>query len=294
MANIIANHTIVSNYSDIPQEYIDKIKNRWLVAAGESHSGAYRNGPLTIYSEESSIYAVRIQIFGEPEGATDQHIRISSGTWGDIDNSTGWIYSYGEDDWFTTDEAVLRTKDGITYCNTNDLSIGAMGFGWCYDPGIDPGEDTSLYLNATQEYVDYCSSLGYSTKIFFTTGTVDFYTGQIGYEQHQKYEQIRTYVNNSDNLILFDYADILCYDNNGDVSIATYGENEYPVIATENLTPSLGSHISSIGEVRIGKALWWMMAKIEGWDDSNDGSTNMLYLTLNNNLLTYNNKYIST
>ncbi len=29
------------------------------------------------------------------------------------------------------------------------------------------------YLEATQEYIDYCTTNGYPTKVFFTTGPVD-------------------------------------------------------------------------------------------------------------------------
>ena len=34
---IIADHTVVDKYDDIPQYYIDKVKKMWLVIAGESH-----------------------------------------------------------------------------------------------------------------------------------------------------------------------------------------------------------------------------------------------------------------
>ena len=41
LGQIIADHTIVARFDDIPQEYIDKVKKMWLVYA-ESHSEAIR------------------------------------------------------------------------------------------------------------------------------------------------------------------------------------------------------------------------------------------------------------
>ena len=37
---IIADHTVVDRYSDIPQQHLDEVKKMWLVIAGESHSYA--------------------------------------------------------------------------------------------------------------------------------------------------------------------------------------------------------------------------------------------------------------
>jgi len=79
-----------------------------------------------------------------------------------------------------------------------------MGFGWCWDEG----RSVSNYLTATQEYIDFCITNRYSTKIFFTTGPVDDYLAQDGYNKSIDYETIRTYVAANSSRILFDYADI--------------------------------------------------------------------------------------
>jgi hypothetical protein len=41
---IIADHTIIDGFDDIPAEYIDKIKKTLFFIAGESHAGAYTGG----------------------------------------------------------------------------------------------------------------------------------------------------------------------------------------------------------------------------------------------------------
>jgi len=263
---IIADHRVVAEYEKIPQNYIDLVKRMWLTVPGESHSGGYRLG-LQLLKSADAKFQVNITESGSPEGYSDQHLRASCATWGDIDNATGWIYSYGEQDWFTSAQAIARTKAGITYCNTNNLTISAMGFAWCYDPYIEVGEDITMYLNATQEYIDYCKSNKYPTKIFFTTGPVDeWYTGQFGYDNYRRYEQIRAYVLLDSTRILFDYADILCYDDDGTTSTETWENHTYPAITTKNYLPTTYYHISEAGALRLGKAMWWMLARIAGWD----------------------------
>ena len=265
-SQIIADHTVVDRYDDIPQQYIDEVKKMWLVYAGESHSAAIRTG-LALLESINPKYQVNITESGTPESYTNSHLRASRATWGNLTSSTGWIYSYGEEDWFTSSTAINRTKAGITYCNTHSLEIAAMGFGWCWDPEINTTDEFNMYLNATEEYITHCIINNYSSKVFFTTGTVDGYTGLTGYSKHLGYELIRAHVSNGNNRILFDYADILCYDDNSEVPNTTsYNGYVYPIITTTNSLPEQTGHISNAGALRLAKAMWWMLARIAGWD----------------------------
>jgi hypothetical protein len=130
------------------------------------------------------------------------------------------------------------------------------------------GNSVSLdsYLNATQEYINYCAANGIPTKVFFTTGPVDTYTGEAGYQGYLKNERIRAYVDAHPSAILFDYADILCYDDNGALTTTTWNGHTYPIITPTNELPVYSGHISQSGGVRIAKAMWWMLARMAGWD----------------------------
>jgi uncharacterized protein YjdB len=260
---IIADHTVIDKYNNIPQYYIDQVKKMWMVYAGESHSAGIRGG-LSALEALDSKFAVNVRESGIPDPYTSTNLRTSRATWGDINDASGWIYSYGEEDWFTSTTAINRTKAGINYCYTNNLLVSAIGFGWCWDNGID----FNAYISATQSYFDYCSANNIPTKVFFTTGTVDTYTGSSGYTKHLGYESIRQHVKSNSNLILFDYADILCYDDGSSTPNTTsYNGSTYPVITSRNVSPeAYSSHISSAGAVRLAKAMWWMLARIAGWD----------------------------
>lgn len=264
-AQIIADHTVVDKYHDIPQYYIDKVKKMWLVYAGESHSGSMRAG-LTALEALSFVYAVSVKESGTPEGYTTANLRASRATWGDVNNSTGWIYGYGEEDWYKTGTAIARTKAGISYCDANNLTISAFGFGWCWD---EAETNMTPYLNATQEYINYCASNSINTRVFFTTGPVDAYTaaGQIGYSKYLAHEAIRNYVKNDPDRILFDFADILCYNSGSETpNSTTWDGHIYPIITSANLNPIVDSyHFSAMGALRLAQAMWWLLARIAGW-----------------------------
>jgi len=317
---IIADHTVVDLYDDIPQEYIDQVKTMWLNVPGESHSSGYRKG-LQFLEDLDSRFQVNITESGTPEPYTDQHLRVSRATWGDVNHASGWCYGYGEEDWYTSITATERTKGHLTYANTHGLTITAMGFGWCWDmtwrpsgwisitDGLDPvynvhwdgssvgGPDGNTrwgldegdvpltgnritmdtYLSATQEYIHYAQINGYPTKVFFTTGPVDGYSGESGYQRHLKHEYIRNYVRTSGDLILFDYADILSWSDAGQQNLQSWTDyggvsRQYQMIHPDNMLDfdgtytEDGDHIGQRGALRLGKALWWMLARIAGWD----------------------------
>jgi len=311
LGQIIADHSIVDKYDDIPQFYIDEVKKMWLSYAGESHSGAIRAGLLALESVNPK-FAVSVVESGNPQPNTTSNLRASRATWGDLNNTSSWIYTYGEEDWYTSSAAISRTKAGFDYCNNTGPFLSAFGFGWCWDPvgwtptptadpeygvhwtgaskggpdgsrswGLDADDYTitsnrvsmDTYLYATQEYIDYCKSKGYKTKVFFTTGPVDGYTtGELRWEKQVKYDHIRAFVAKDPSRILFDYADILCYDDNGTPTTGSWNGHVYYSITSSNLNPIVEEyHISSAGALRLAKAMWWMLARIAGWDGVSNG-----------------------
>jgi len=315
---IIADHTVVDKFDDIPQSYINEVRKMWLVYPGESHSSAIRRGLLNL-EIDNPVYAVSVVEEGTPESYTTAHLRASRATWGNYENESGWIYSYGEEDWFTNATAIARTKAGITYCNTHNLVIAAIGFGWCgdmlggnYTAAADPvygcrwaghsvygpddnrawgldaedygitGNSVSMdsYLSATQQYIDYCKANGYATNVFLTTGPVDSestWGGESGYQGHIKHEYIRDYAGADPGRILFDYADILCYNDNGEASTITWNGHTYPSIHSDNMEGGTTGHIGITGALRLAKAMWWMLARMAGWDGVTSTGIDELY-----------------
>jgi hypothetical protein len=263
---IIADHTIVDDYDSIPQYYIDEVKKMWLSYAGESHSEGIRYGLLALETADTT-YSVSVVESGTPEAYTDANLRASRATWGDVTHSTGWIYDYGEQDWFVTELARTRTKASLDYCNTTGPELAAFGFGWCWDDNYYAADSINKYISATQEYIDHAEGNSMLTKVFFTTGPVDSYTLGVGWLKSIAYDQIRDSVLADTTRIFFDYADILCYDDGAtEPNTRTYDGHVYPWITDTNLGDAGLGHIGPVGRLRLAKAMWWMLARMAGWD----------------------------
>jgi hypothetical protein len=299
VAQIIADHTAVVNYSRIPDQYISAVKKMWVNIPGESHAYAYRDG-LEFLALAEPKFAVSAIDSGSPEAYTDQHLRSCGSVRNEWDN---WDDGISEAGFWTTAEGVTRVKNHINYSETHDLHITALGFGWCWDmvwgndesPDIDPvngchwygttdgssggwwgldaGDSTIsclTYCQQVDDYNVYCQSKGFTTKVLFTTGTVDSYTDERGYQGYLKNEYIRTYVKSNRTRVLFDYGDILCYNDAGERATTTWNGQEYPIIHPDNDYNSEYSnntgHIGAAGALRLAKAQWWLLARLAGWD----------------------------
>ncbi len=117
---IIADHTVVDSYDDIPQEYLDEVKKMLVDMGGESHSAGYRIG-LELLELLNPDFQVQTYYEEDEPAYTDQNLRLGS---------TSVI---GEHHIFAADWALSHTKSVITdqYNTGNPYTV--MGFAWCYD-----------------------------------------------------------------------------------------------------------------------------------------------------------------
>ena len=312
ISQIIADHTVVDRYVDIPQQYIDEVKKMLVDIAGESHSGGYQIGMNLLEAYDSRFQVTTYD--GYIPGITSSNLRL------------GRHALVGEADFYTSLTARNQYKIHITAQNTSGNPYSVIGFGWCWDmtwlntPGgvIDPvhrvrwagssiggpngnlrwgldADDQALtgnsvcmdtYLNAVEEYNRHCSTNGYATKVIFTTGPVDDGYGimagtENGFQREIKHDYIRDFVRGSSARILFDYADILCWNNNGVQCITNWNDGgtirPHANIHPDNMKDYDGSwniishsedgdHIGEVGALRLAKAMWWLLARIAGWD----------------------------
>lgn len=132
------------------------------------------------------------------------------------------------------------------------------------------------YLRATQSYVDFCNTNGHGTKVFFTTGPPDGDggNGESAYQRHLKYEHIRKFVKASKDAALLDFADVLCHNEEGELNTVTWTDHGGTLREVSQMHPdnllnfdgsngsSRSSHMGERGELRLAKALWYLLAEI--------------------------------
>jgi uncharacterized protein YjdB len=158
--------------------------------------------------------------------------------------------------------------------------------------GLDSGDEAltgnrvsmDSYLEAVESWILHCEENSYPTRWIFTTGPVDYYMHagtENGFQREIKHDYIRDYVAEDASRILFDYADILCWSNSGEQNIVVWNDedslrphaqihpnNMMDYNSSWNLIPHSedGDHIGEVGTVRMAKAMWWMLARMAGWD----------------------------
>jgi hypothetical protein len=317
---IIADHTVVDQYENIPDEYINEVKKMFLSIPGQFHGRGYLYGLLLLEALDLK-FAVNPTWAGEPEAYATTHLRAVRSVRNMYNN---WSDSQDERDIWTSQIAIDRINSHMAYCKDTLLNpVDVFGWGWCWDmtgtnlPGgsIDPvfnvqwagrsniwkwddvnsqyvsedkgrwgldDGDTTLTGNSINMN-DYCAAFDSfrennpETAIFFSTGPVDGggNTGERGYQRWRKHEYIRDHVKADQGRILFDYADILCHSPGGVKTELTWTDHAdtvktFPGIYsayTGEYDGGEGScHISEEACLRLGKTLWWMMARMAGWN----------------------------
>lgn len=305
---IIADHMVVARYSDIPQYYIDEVKKMLVNIGGESHSLGYQNG-VNLLELLDPKFQVTTYITNPPPDETDKYLRL------------GRPYMYGENIW-TSQAGIDALKEILFDQFNTGNPFDVFGFGWCWDMswvnlpggtedpvygvhwagtteggpegsqrwGLDAGDEILTgnsvsmdnYLDAIEQYNSFFTANGIPGVAIFTTGPVDIYSDESAVQRELKHDHIRDYVGTHPGTVLFDYADILCWNNSGvkytedwddDGVIRSYAQihpdNMLEYDSSWNIIPpddQDGDHIGEVGALRIAKAMWWLLARICGWD----------------------------
>ena len=314
---IVADHRAVDRYDDIPQQYIDKVKKMLVFVGGESHASGYRHGldileqydskfqVLTYTTEPPPSHSVLYLRFGQLFNLGEQIYTSSSyratlksviKSYNDSGNpfdvaGFGWCYDMT---WVNppggTEDPVYKVRWAGTSEGGPD---GDMRWGLDSDDEALTGNSVCMdtYLNAIIDYNQYFVNQNIPTTMVFTTGPVDGYSGtENGFQREIKHNYIRSFVAENSNRILFDYADILCWNNDGEKYVVNWNDdgtirphaqihpdnqknydNSWHIIASND---DDGDHIGEVGALRLAKAMWWLLARMAGWDDELSSAVN--------------------
>lgn len=299
---LIADHSAVEAYDTIPDQYLAAVKRMLVDLAGESHSSGYRIG-MDLLMAADARFAVDTFSSGFP-AVTEANLRFGAhGSVGEEDFFTnadaiskiksiiasqesagnpisvmglGWC-------WDLDRNALTPTRDPVYNVSwAGSTAGGPQGdLAWGLNAAdFDITGNTvcmDTYLNTVEEYNKYCDDNGYQCVVVFTTGPVDDNAGtQSGLQREIKHRYMRDFVKADTRRVLFDYADILCWSDSGEHNTAVWYDGGTPrphdQIHPDNMRDLDGSyaedgdHIGQRGALRLAKAMWWMLARLAGWD----------------------------
>jgi len=246
-AAIVADHTKITLFEQIPESVVNQIKTNYNIFYGHTSHGSQIMTGLNMMESENLLYSL----------PTFHEVSDDLGHNGDIT-------------WVPPTESWLDANP--------DYNV--VMWSWCGGASDNTEEGINTYLSMMNQLeLDYPG-----VKFIYMTGHLDG-TGAEG-NLYIRNNQIRDYCD-LNNKILFDFADIESYDPDGN-----YYPNETDVCGwcltwcASNVCPSCGScaHSHCFNCYQKGKAFWWMMATITGWqvetggcgDANSDGPVDIL------------------
>jgi len=283
---LIIDHTC-TDIDQIPEAIIESIKSEYKFEwAATSHGHQVLTG-LKLVENENPEFDVTIGD-GEVGSETGGHLPDPNGTFCVMDGVTlpfavcgKCCLGIGPNAYWEGEQAYASIEKTLTECYPD---INISGWGWC-------GELTGLTSAQVQVYLDQMSAyeLQYPDVTFiYSTGNAET-DGDGGHNRFQRNNQIREYCIQN-NKVLFDFADLECWSND-EMNYYIHDGDTIPLqhLAYEGDTHH---HTNALNCLNKGKAVWYMMAKLQGWESESirlnikiflEGPFNGFYMSSNLN-----------
>jgi len=241
---IIANSQSVDLLS-IPMEFIELIKGNDVLHYGQRSHGSQINHGLQSISDSNATYAFAGAWCGIPAS-----IAALKMWYGQIDND----YVAPEDYW--SSPAGLNTTRTILQ---NNPTIKYSMWSWCTELDEWTALQVQDYLNAIQNLE---SEFPEVTFIYMTSTAQS--DGAEGWNRAQRNQQIRDFCIDN-HKVLFDFED-LDSTYQGTQQIAYYQGSPFPIQHPDFYGDYQWTHVNQQGCEIKAKAIWWILARLNGWD----------------------------
>jgi hypothetical protein len=250
---IVADHKAVAGFDMIPAQWLEAATKLTLYYGGLSHGTQPLFGALAMMQEKPS-YRVAIKQWELPDAGDLPSLRVN-------------YYSMDATGYWSTSEGLEATKAAAR----TGLYSHSM-FSWC-------GEMSSNSKATVQQYLDTLNALESefpSMRFIYMTGHAEYVDRWSGPELDRNNRMVRDYAV-AHNKVLFDFYDIDTHDPSGKfhadaTDACTWCSSwcsKHPADC-KNLTtsewPSECGHSHPFNCNMKAKALWWMMARLAGWD----------------------------
>ena len=232
---LTANHLACADFDNIPEAFVDSIQANMKIFYMHTSHGSQVVSGMYLLREEFSLY--------------------------DFNTGTGSlsITEYGDDLGYEGDTTwVPITRQ---YLNAPDNGINVVVWSWCGGVSSQTASGINIYLNAVNQLEEDYPNVTF----IYMTGHLDG-TGADG-NLYVRNNQIREYCQTYSKY-LFDFADIESYDPLGnyypDASDACEWCEDW-CLAVD--CPECDcAHSQCFNCYQKGKAFWWLLAHIAGWD----------------------------
>jgi hypothetical protein len=244
---IIAGHQAVADFDLIPDTVIEAIGADYLIFYGHTSHGSQIVTGINLLADEDSLYRLpTFQEYGDDLGGNGDT------SW--VPPTRGWLDSHPD--------------------------YNMVMWSWCGGCSDNTEEGINIYLNAMNQLEqDYPN-----VTFIYMTGHLDG-TGPEG-NLYARNNQIRDYCN-ANGKLLFDFADIESYDPDGNYYPDESDACEwcYSWCEVDPCPDCDCAHSHCFNCYLKGKAWWWMMARIWGWNPEQDSIPNVVFTSPTQNEL---------
>ncbi len=155
-------------------------------------------------------------------------------------------------------------EPGIDYTIStlsSNPTINVSGWMWCTQLDTISAAGVEEYFDAMADFELQFPNV---TFIYFTGNAQSggIFDPETGLNRHQRCDQIRQYCADN-NKILFDFEDIDCWYN-GEMNYYVYNNDTIPMEHSAYSGDECG-HVNGLSAIQKGNAVWWMMARLRGW-----------------------------
>jgi len=263
---LIIDHTC-TDISQIPQEWLNAVKTMTLHHTGQSHGRQVPHGMDNLETEDP-LYDQTQSEGGIPSGSG---LKITRGQ-RTVYNS--WQSSIGPEEYWQGAIGRAWTERTMEYHAGNGDTIHASLHTWCWHLRTWSESQVNEYLSSMEilgaEYPD--------VTFIYMTDTCDSTVDTGGYNRFLRNQQIRQYCRDN-NKVLFDFADLEAWSADGTEQSTYYhaasGLNIPYWHSDWSSDPFYNDgHINEAACTMKAKAMWWLMARLDGWNPGGSSSAN--------------------
>jgi hypothetical protein len=183
------------------------------------------------------------------------------------------IFDGQENFTYITPEGYYLDESGMSWTIdvlNNNPEINVSAFCWCTQLEYYSSDDLQIYFDSLAALESYFPNV---TFIYFTCNAQK--NNVFGYTRHLNNEIIRQYCKDNDK-VLYDFADLDCWYN-GEMNYYIYNNDTVPLQHDAFGGDSCG-HVNELSNIIKAKAVWWMMARLRGWDHTSVPINLKLYM----------------
>jgi len=282
---IIIDHNC-TDVTQIPSAIVDSIiQNGKLQGCATSHGHQVLTGLMLLEQENSNYPAYVGNGTNNPNPSwinggwlpnTSDNFDVMDGKMPDFTDLCGKCCVYcGPSYWDSGVEDLTKTFN----CWPD---INVSWWGWCTELSSYSSTDLQVYLDAIENY----EMIFPNVTFVYSTGTAEG-SGDEGYNRFQRNNEIRQYCIQN-NKILFDFADLECWSN-GEMHYYTIYGDTVP-LQHPDYHGDTHHHTNALNCLNKGKAVWYMMARMQGWQPGSIRLNIRLFLEgpFNGNYMSFN------